>query len=287
MSRFNSTARSAKVGFSPSRNARAVRATIDNVFKYRELLGELVRRDLNVAHALHGFGWIWVYVHPLVMVGTYLLIFGFVLGTKITVSGEFPGDFPGYILAGLVPWLMMQAAIVRAPNALLVNANLVKQVVFPIEVLPITTTIAATIPHLPALLLVIAYNFFAGGLGWTLVLLPCALVLHFFLALGLSFALAALTPFFRDLRDIVTVFTSVAMYLMPTVYLPDWMPRALQPIIYLNPFSYLVWVYQDVLFFGAIRHPHAWVVTALGALFGLGLGYRTFEKLKPYYGNVL
>ena len=65
------------------------------------------------------------------------------------------------------------------------------------------------------------------------------------------------------------------------------MPRALQPIIYLNPFSYLVWVYQDVLFFGTIRHPYAWVVTALWALLALGLGYRTFERLKPYYGNVL
>ena len=287
MSRLNSAARSAQIGFSPLRNARAVRATIDNVFRYRELLWEMVGRDLSVTHALHGFGWIWVYVHPLVMVATYLLIFGFVLGTKIAMTGEFPGNYPGYILAGLVPWLMMQAAIVRAPNALLANANLVKQVVFPIEVLPITTTIAATIPHLPGLFLVILYNFFVGGLGWTLILLPCVLVLHLLLALGLSFALSALTSFFRDLRDIVTVFTSVVMYMMPTVYLPDWMPRALQPIIYLNPFSYLVWVYQDVLFFGTIRHPYAWVVTALWALLALGLGYRTFERLKPYYGNVL
>jgi lipopolysaccharide transport system permease protein len=287
MSRVGLTTRSAKIGLSPSRNVRAVWATIDSVFRYRELLREMVGRELNAAHALHGLGWIWIYVHPLVMVGTYLLIFGFVLGTRITVSGEFPGDYPGYILAGLVPWLMMQAAIIRGPNALILNANLVKQVVFPIEVLPITTTIASTIPHLPALVLVILYNFFVGGLNWAVLLLPCVMVLHLFLALGLSFALAAITPFFRDLRDIVTVFTSVVMYLMPTLYLPDWMPRALQPIIYINPFSYFVWVYQDVLFFGAIRHPYAWVVTALWALFTLGLGFRTFERLKPYYGNVL
>jgi lipopolysaccharide transport system permease protein len=74
---------------------------------------------------------------------------------------------------------------------------------------------------------------------------------------------------------------------MPTVYLPDWMPRILQPVIYLNPFSYVIWVYQDVLFFGTFRHPYAWLVTLVFALLALGLGYRTFEKLKPYYGNVL
>lgn len=287
MSRFISATRSAGIGLSLRRNGRAVRATIDSVVRYRELLREMVIRDMNSAHALHRLGWIWIFVHPLVMVATYLLIFGFVLGTKIAVSGEFPGDYPGYILAGLVPWLMMQAAIVRAPSALIGNANLVKQVVFPIEVLPITTTIASTIPHLPAIVLVILYKLLVGGLSWGFLLLPAAFVLHLSLALGLSFALAALTPFFRDLREIVTVFTSVVMYLMPTLYLPDWMPPVLRPIIYLNPFSYLIWVYQDVLFFGAIRHPVAWVVTVLLALLVLGIGYRAFERLKPYYGNVL
>jgi lipopolysaccharide transport system permease protein len=132
-----------------------------------------------------------------------------------------------------------------------------------------------------------AYKLFVGGLGWIVILLPAVFVIHFVLAIGLSFALAAITPFFRDLRELVIVFTSVVMYLMPTVYLPDWMPRILRPIIYLNPFSYVVWVYQDVLFFGAFRHPYAWLVTLVFALLALGLGYRTFEKLKPYYGNAL
>jgi lipopolysaccharide transport system permease protein len=117
--------------------------------------------------------------------------------------------------------------------------------------------------------------------------LPFVMTMHLLLALGLSFLLAALTPFVRDLREIVVVFTSVVMYLMPTVYLPDWMPGVLQPIIYLNPFSYLVWVYQDVLFFGKFSHPYAWPVTFVFALLALSIGYRTFEKLKPYYGNVL
>jgi lipopolysaccharide transport system permease protein len=134
---------------------------------------------------------------------------------------------------------------------------------------------------------VMVYKLFVGGLGWIAILLPAVFVVHFILATGLSFALAAITPFFRDLRDIVIVFTSVVMYLMPTVYLPDWMPRILRPIIYLNPFSYVVWVYQDVLFFGTFRHPYAWLVMLGFALLALGLGYRIFQKLKPYYGNAL
>lgn len=287
MKRVGLALRSARAGLSPRRNAQAIGSTVDQVFRYRQLLAEMVNRDLNGQHALLGFGGLWIYIHPLVVVSTYLLIFGYVIGSKIAVSGQFPGDYSSYILAGLVPWLMMQAAIVRGPSSLITSANLVKQVVFPVEILPIAGMIAATIPHLPALLLVIGYKWMVGGLGWTIVLLPIVFVMHIMLALGISFALAAITPFFRDLREMVTVFTSVVMYLMPTVYLPDWMPRVLRPVIYFNPFSYLVWVYQDTLFFGELRHPYAWVVTAIFSLLALALGYRIFEKLKPYYGNAL
>ncbi|MTV15207.1 MULTISPECIES: ABC transporter permease [Bradyrhizobium] len=287
MSGIFPAARWVRVGLSPYRNSQALWISIKQIRRYRELLREMVHRDLSAAHAMHGFGALWIFIHPLVIVATYLLIFGFVLGSKLAINADFPGDYSAYILASLVPWLMLQAAIVRGPGALLASANLVKQVVFPIEVLPIAATIAATIPHLPALALVILYKAYVGGLSWMVLLLPVVLVVHGILAIGLSFALSAITPFFRDLRDIVTVFTSIVMYLMPTVYLPDWMPSVLRPLIYSNPFSYVVWVYQDVLFFGTFKHPYAWVVTLLFALLSLGLGYRTFEKLKPYYGNAL
>ncbi|MGY4261311.1 lipopolysaccharide transport system permease protein [Bradyrhizobium sp. USDA 4516] len=287
MSGIFPAARWVRVGLSPYRNSQALWISIKQIRRYRELLREMVHRDLSAAHAMHGFGALWIFIHPLVIVATYLLIFGFVLGSKLAINADFPGDYSAYILASLVPWLMLQAAIVRGPGALLASANLVKQVVFPIEVLPIAATIAATIPHLPALALVTLYKAYVGGLSWMVLLLPVVLVMHGILAIGLSFALSAITPFFRDLRDIVTVFTSIVMYLMPTVYLPDWMPSVLRPLIYSNPFSYVVWVYQDVLFFGTFKHPYAWVVTLLFALLSLGLGYRTFEKLKPYYGNAL
>jgi len=135
--------------------------------------------------------------------------------------------------------------------------------------------------------LAILYKAHVGGLSWMLLLLPLLLALHAMLAIGFSFALSAITAFFRDMREVVTVFTSIAMYLMPLVYLPDWMPGALRPLIYANPLSYIIWVYQDVLFFGSFRHPYAWAIVLLMAPLGLGLGYRTFERLKPYYGNVL
>jgi lipopolysaccharide transport system permease protein len=80
---------------------------------------------------------------------------------------------------------------------------------------------------------------------------------------------------------------AVSMYFTPAIYLPDWVPKMVRPILYLNPFSYVVWVYQDTLFFGEMRHPFAWVVFAAMALGFFLAGLVVFRRVKPVLGNVL
>lgn len=273
---------------SPIRLATALRDVIATGWRMRELITELTRRELGASHAGHGFGGAWVYINPLVIIGVYLLIFGFVIGSKIAVTETFPGDYPSYIAIGLVAWLGVQSALVRATGALTGNSNLVKQVVFPIEVLPIASAFASLWPFVPTLGLVLVYKLvFGGGLPLTTLLLPFVLLMQVALCVGLAFVLASLTCFMRDLREFVGLFCLIAMYITPAVYLPEWVPLAFQPLLYLNPFSYLTWVYQDTLFFGAINHPWSWLILLLMAVFSLAGGYRLFKKLKPYYGNVL
>ncbi len=256
--------------------------------KRRELLREMTDRELNAGHAGHSLGGRWVYIHPIMIVGTYLLILGFVIGSKIAVSGSFPGDYPSYILVGLVPWLVTQNVLIRGAGALLGQAGLVKQVVFPIEIIPTAIVVAVFASFVPAFILVLAYKFvFGGGLPITILLLPFVVVMHFMFVWGLSLLFAAITVFMRDVRELVTVFCIVAMYFTPAIYLPDWAPPLIRPILYLNPFSYITWVYQDVVFFGEILHPVAWVVSFLLTVTSIYGGAYVFRKLKPFYGNVL
>ena len=243
---------------------------------------------MGAAHQGHSLGHIWVYVHPVLIALIFLLIFGFVLGSRINLPKGFPGDYSSYILIGLIPWLMTQAALVKATGALTGNINLVKQVVFPIEVLPVAVVSSAMLPYVPAFLMMVLYSFVtSGGLPWTLALVPAVLIMHASLAVGIGFILGSLTVFVRDLRELVNVFCLAAMYVTPAVYLPEWVPSAFRPLLYLNPFSYLVWVYQDTFFFGSIVHPEAWGVLACLSFASLVGGYRLFRRLKPYYGNVL
>lgn len=261
-----------------------LRATLQNI----GLIRELVIRDLRGAHARHGFGAYWVFIQPLVIVTSYVLVFGLVLGAKLTMTESFPGDYTSYVLVGIVPWLLMQNGLGRGSGIFIANANLVKQVVFPIEVLPVANAVASFLTFVPAFGVMILYKLvLGGGLSWTFLLLPLALALQFAVALGAMLVLSILTPFVRDIRELVTVYLSVSVYFTPAVYLPDWVPSVLRPVIYMNPFSYLVWMWQDVLFFGRIEHPAAWAVVAAMAGVGLVAGASVFSRLRPYLGNVI
>jgi lipopolysaccharide transport system permease protein len=252
------------------------------------LIREMVVRDIKVGHAGHGLGSLWLFIQPIVVVATFMLIFGIVIGTKMSVTATFPGDYTSYILVGLTPWLLMSNALGRAPNAFSGNANLVKQVVFPIETLPVASIIACFMIYLPAWALMVGYKLLiGGGLGWLALALPLVMGMHALMCIGLTLLLSVTTPFLRDLREVVTMYTAVSMYFTPAIYLPDWVPALIRPILYLNPFSYVVWVYQDTLFFGEIRHGFAWAVFAAMAIGLFIAGLVVFRRVKPVLGNVL
>jgi lipopolysaccharide transport system permease protein len=261
---------------------------VRGVIVNRDLLREMISRDLRASHAGHAFGVFWVYAHPVVVIGTYMLVFGLVLGSRLNVTEQFPGDYTSYILAGLVPWMLTSYLLARGPTVFLTNANLVKQVVFPIEVLLVSTVVVGFVTYSPTFALMLAYKLYVSWMSTTsLVLMPVAICLHFLLAVGIVMALAVLTPFLKDVKELVTVYSSISMYFTPAIYLPSWVPHQLRPLLYLNPFSYVVWVYQDAFFFGALLHPFAWAVVILMTVALFVASFALFRKLKPFLGNVI
>lgn len=271
------------------------RSVVTNVLEFiricsrnMPLIREMALRDIKGGTVGHGLGSVWVFAQPIVIVVTFMLIFGVVIGAKMAVTATFPGDYTSYILAGLTPWLLMSNALGRSTAAFSGNANLVKQVVFPIETLPVASMLACFITYVPCFAMVLGYKLtIGGGLSWLALALPAVIAMHALLCIGLTLGLSVTTPFLRDIREFVTIYMSVSMYFTPAIYLPDWVPAAVRPILYLNPFSYVMWVYQDVLFFGEIRHGFAWIVFALMAVATFAGGLALFRRVKPYLGNVL
>lgn len=273
---------------SPAANFGVLRDLTSVILRNRALAVELNKRDLGSQFAGQILGSLWIVGHPLMLFAVYVFIFGIVLKVRIPEAADMPRDYITYILAGLVPWLATQQTLARAPVVLMSQASLVKQVVFPIEVLPVGAVVQAAVPLLIGLVVVLGRSLFVlGDLPWTVILLPVAIAIHAALLLGIAYLLAAITPFVRDVKDIVNVLSMVGVYIVPAFYLPQWVPGLLRPWLYLNPFSYIIWMYQDCIYYGSIEHPAAWGVSILLALFSLALGARVFRKLKPFVANVL
>ena len=121
----------------------------------------------------------------------------------------------------------------------------------------------------------------------TYLLIPVVVVLQLLAMVGTAFLLAATGVFAKDVRDIVQLSAIVLIFLLPIVYLPSQVPAAFDPIIWLNPFSYMIWCYQDVLYFGTLDHQAAWFIFPAWSIFTFAAGYRVFRRCRPFFANVL
>src|SRR5262249_43047349 len=192
------------------------------------------------------------------------------------------------LLSGLVPWFAFQLCMSKAANVIPANAAFVKQVIFDINVFPLSTALYAFLPLTLGLGFLAGYTLVVyGTLPWIYLLLPLVLLFMFFAMTGVAFALAALGVFVRDIRDVVQLSSIVLIFLMPIVYLPGQVPAAFNPLLWLNPFTYMVYVFQDTLYFGRFAHPVSWIAFGVGSLLTFALGYRLFRRVRPHFANVL
>lgn len=246
------------------------------------------KREIGERYAGQVLGTLWTIGHPLILMAIYVFIFGYVFRLRVGRTRELPLDYTVYLLSGLIPWMSFQELMSKGATVITSNANLVKQVVFPIEVLPVKTVIVSFLSQIVSISILIVYVLIQHGkLPWTYALLPVLFFFQFLAMTGVAYLFSAVGAYFRDLKDFVQVFCIAGMYIMPMFYLPEWVPGALRPILYLNPFSYLIWCYQDVCYFGRLEHPWAWGVFLFLSVTVFYGGYRLFRRLKMMFGNVL
>ena len=272
-----------------ARKYRCCHSTRFGIFRrHRALALELARRDLGSQFQGQALGSFWVIGHPLVLLLVYIFVFVVVFKIRVPPTAGMPRDYTAYILAGLVPWLAIQQSLVRSANTLLAQSNLVRQVVFPIEILPLNAVLVSLVAEMVGFAIIIIYTLVRfGDLPWTYLLLPFAVGLQVIMMTGIAFVLSAVTPIVRDIREVIAVLTVIGVYMIPAFYLPDWITGIPRLIISANPFSHVIWVFQDVLYFGSIEHPYSWFLFSLMSGVSFVLGFRLFTTVKPYVANVL
>ncbi len=251
------------------------------ILAHRHMLAATTCNDLRARFAGSVLGLAWLLLYPLLLLGTYAIVYVFIL--KVRMGMLDPFEYVALIFCGLIPFIGFSEALGTGVGAVTSNTNLVKNTLFPIDLIPVKTVLTSQATQLVGLSLLLVALAIMGKLGpasgW-LVPIWAAQVLF---SIGLIWILSSVNVFLRDLQSIVSVAILVLMMVSPIAYTEDMIPQALQPFLKLNPLYYLIVSYQDCLMLG--RTPPA---SVLGTLFALALGmfflgYVFFARMKKVF----
>ena len=251
---------------------------------------EMAKREIRDRYTRQIFGLFWAVLHPTIQIAIYLFIFLIVFKVKLEATGRSVPvyDYSTYILSGLIPWFAMQESMSKGCTVITSNMSLVKQVIFPVEVLPVKTVIATEVTQCVMLVLLTGYLAVTGRIvSWMYLMVPVLFFLQFLLMCGLAFILSVVGIYFRDMKDFIQVFCISGIYIMPIFYLPNAVPQLFRPLLYVNPFSYMIWCYQDAVCFCGFDHWYAWIAFTVMSLLCFYVGFALFRKVKIIFGSIL
>lgn len=264
-------------------------ARLGELWRYRELVRNLVGRDLKARYKNSVLGFVWSLLNPLLMMAVFTVVFTVMLPTGIE-------KFPVFILCGILPWNWFSGSVGQAVHSIVGNANLVKKVYFPREVLPLSLVLSNGINFLLALLVLfpVLWLFHTPLTPWILVL-PVLIVVQLIFTLGVALIVAALNVFFRDTSVIIEVVLQAWFFLTPVVYDMKVLPQSkiilgydvnVQRLAYiLNPIGSIIANFRDILYYGAPPGLDFVARTTLSSLLVLFVGYLLFLSLAPNFGE--
>lgn len=262
---------------------------IRNLWRYRDLIRQFTVREVSVRHKGTALGLTWAILQPLLTLSIYTFIFGFVFKNHWGKLGGFAwADFTLNFFAGYVVYSIFSDTVNRSPGFITEHPNLVRKVVFPLEILPVTATGASLIyASFGIVLLLIACGALAQSFSWTIVFFPLVLLPLMMITLGISWLFASLGAFIRDFKQVVPVLTQLIFFMTPVFYDVKNIDEQYRWIIMLNPMTLIVENSRKTLLWGEMPDWfHLGVLYAV-SLVVMILGYAWFSKSKRGLADVL
>lgn len=270
--------------YSNARQGQVWRA-IPELFRARELLFDLVIKDLRMRYRYAAMGFLWAILEPLAFTAVITVVFTFAFPEKVAaVSQEGQPAFAVVFLSGFIFWQFFSSALTAATQSLLDNRTLVTKVYFPREVVPLA---ALGYPLLNLcigmIVLMVVHLLFGGTLGLALLWLGALFLIQFLMVIGLALLFSCGNVHYRDVGYMVTVGLMLGFYASPIFYRLEWIfPSGWMRTLYLlNPMAGLITAYRQILF--ELRAPDVslliWPALVAVALFITGIV--VFRKLAP------
>jgi lipopolysaccharide transport system permease protein len=261
-----------------------------SLWRNRQLIMQMTRREVAGRYKGSAMGLAWSFFNPVFMLVVYTFVFSEIFKAR---WGGIGGDdsktqFAVLLFVGLIVLGLFSEVLNRAPGLIVSNVNYVKKVVFPIEILPIVAMGAALFHGLISLVvLLIAFAVFNGYLNWTAIFIPLVLLPLVILTTGLTWILASLGVFLRDVGQTIGIITTVLMFLSPVFYPLTAVPERFRPIIMINPLTFIIEQAREVLVWGHLPNWLGLGIYTVAAIVVACAGYAWFQKTRKGFADVL
>lgn len=266
-----------------------VSASLATLFERRWLIWYFVQRQLSRSYRGSFLGIFWIFLGPLLMIILYTLVFSEIIGLRFR-EGQSTANFGLYLYCGLIPFLAYSDTVNQGVNSIRKNSSLVQKVVFPLEILPLSTAATGVINQVfgfAGLILLVAL--LEGTLHWTAILIPLVMVPQLLFNLGLSYLGAVAGTYLPDIQETLRAVVRASFFITPILWPADMLPEgsALRPLVDYNPLAYLVEAYRDLVLEGQLPDATSTFWFTLFAAALCAAGFMLFTRVKERFADLV
>lgn len=254
----------------------------------KNLLFTLVRQDIISRYKGSIFGLLWAFITPLLMLAVYTFVFGEIFKARWGGDNSTTMQFSLMLFIGLIVFNFFSEVVNKSPSLIIANANYVKKVVFPLEILPQVSMFSAAFNAMISLLIwILVYVISYKNIPMTIIFLPIVVMPLMLFTLGASWLLSALGVFVRDIGQIVGLITTAMMFLSPIFYPITSLPSDYQYFAYINPLTLPIEELRKILFMEQFPSWNSLIVYFVISLIVLWSGFYFFQKTRKGFSDVL
>ncbi len=264
-------------------------ALFSSLWQHRLLVWQMSRREVVGRYRGSWMGLAWSFFNPILLLTVYTFVFSVVFKARWGTGGEeSKATFAIVLFVGMIVHGLFAECVNRAPGLILSNANFVKKVIFPLEILP-WVAMGATLFHtgISLLVLLLAQLILNQTLPWTCMLLPVILFPLILITIGFTWFLAATGVFVRDISQTTGIFTTVLMFLSPVFYPISSLPKEYQGWLGLNPLTFIIDQARQVLIWERLPDWSGLSMYYAISLLIAWMGFWWFQKTRKGFADVL
>jgi lipopolysaccharide transport system permease protein len=263
-------------------------APIASLIANRSLIFRLIARELQARYRGSALGLLWSVITPLMMVGVYTLVFTYIFSPRWEVPPGVETNFILLLYSGVLVFGIFSECINRAPTIILENVSYVKKVVFPLAILPIVAMGVALVNFAIGLVVLEVIRMVQfGPPPLTTIALPFVIAPLILVTLGISWLLAGLGVYSRDLQHFVASLVTLLMFLSPIFYPASAIPKSLQWLMSLNPLTPILEATKQVMFWGEWPQLQPLIMAYIASALFAAAGYLVFTNLRRGFADVV